>query len=119
MSFDKIMDWFKAQISLGNILLLVFMTAGFYYTTKHQVESIEESVVRNKINLDEHIEFQFRPFRDDIRSDVQDIDRQLQQMRGNYQSLEKLLREQQGNNNQRFERIEQRLDYIINRIDAQ
>jgi len=109
------MDWIKKQISVGNIAVIIFLAAGFYYTTEHKLSTIEADINETNETVDRHVEHQFRPLRESVRENR----RSIQKVQGNYQTLEKLIKQQQENNKEQFERIGSRLDYIINRIDNQ
>lgn len=111
----KILDWIQKQISIGNIAVIIFLIGGFYYTTQFKLSTLEDDMIKTDERFDQHIEYQFRPLRETVR----DNQKTIQEVQGNYQTLEKLIKQQQLNNEQQFKRIESRLDYIIKRIDSQ
>lgn len=115
MANDELLTWLKRQISLGNIAVIIFMAGGFYYTTEYKFNTLEADIQETSTIFDEHLEYQFHPLRETVRENQQAI----MEVQGNYQSLEKLIKQQQNSNNNQFKRIESRLNYIIDRIDKQ
>lgn len=115
MKNGNILEWFKAQISLGHIVIFVFMIGGFYYTTEYKFTSLETDIDRVDAKVENHVKYGFKSLRDLARDNKQ----QIQKVQGNYQALEKLIQQQQENDAKQFKQVNSRLDYIINRLDRQ
>lgn len=106
-----LLDRFKKDITLGNaitIIMLIFLAGGAWYLLPERIEA-------NRKALNAHVENQFNPLREKVESNTD----RLINAEGNYQNLRDLIEEQQHNETERYERIESRLDYIINRLDRQ
>lgn len=110
---DDFMGWIRKQISIGNIAVIIFLAGGFYYTTEFKLSTLEEDIQSTDQTFQQHIEYQFRPLRETVRNNT----KRIQNVQGNYETLEKLIKQQQASDDSRYTRIEKRLDYIINRLD--
>ena len=107
----ELLDRFKKDITLGNaitIVMLIFLAGGAWYLLPERIEA-------NRGALEAHVENQFVPLRNKVENNTD----RLINVEGNYGNLRDLIEEQQQNETERYERIENRLDYIINRLDRQ
>lgn len=104
------------HISLGNIIILAFMIGGFYYLTPQQIKSNSEAIAKNAADIET------------VQQQIQRNSLVIERIQGQYVSnkdlddyvtrpilndLEKLIREIQSSQDQRLNRIEERIDYLI------
>lgn len=107
------MKWIRKEITFADIAIIIFMVAGFYYTTNFKFASADRQITRTEEKVSDHLEYQFRPLREQVKENSDRIIR----VEGNYENIRKLLEQQKKNQDDRFNSIESQLQYIINRLD--
>lgn len=107
-------EWLKRNAL--TLVLIAFVGGGFYYITPHKISSNTESTELNAKNIN------------DLQKQIRQNAIEIESIQGRYVSndelgnfvtrpiledLEKLMREIQASQNQRLQRIEDRIDYLI------
>lgn len=106
---DDLLKHFKRNISLGNVLtmlLVVFLAGGAWYSLPQRIEA-------NTQMIQNHIDIGYESLEEQADQNTS----RIINMETSNDALRELIEQQQRINRERYERIEARLDYIINRID--
>lgn len=118
-SMKALTDHFKANISLGNIILGAFIIGGFYYVTP-------QSIKQNTESIQHHVSEEFQPLQSAVRENTQAINNVQSTMvprseavdQSDLVNLKELMREIQQSQNVQMKQLNNRLDYLINRIES-
>lgn len=107
---EETKQWFKSNAL--TLLLIVFVAGGFYYDQKAEVGNIQlntENIERTQRQVERN-SLQIERIQAGYVSQ-KDLDDFV--TRPILEDLEKLIREIQSNQNDRLDRIEERIDYLI------
>jgi len=126
-NMKAVKEYFSGKINTGNLLVLVFLLGGFWYITP-------QAISQNKQAIQEHHNQEFKPLIEEFNK----VRRSVTQLKENtlpkervataedlegvvkerdLESLKELVREIQNSQNQQLKIMNQRLEYIITRID--